>query len=270
MALLKIMKPYIATPKLKTEEWDLVLERNSKIDIPKDDLGLKRLERELLSLIEKSHDSVVVANAYDYLGRLSVIKGDAEKVTEMYLHGIRVFPNVSIKLNYAISLKYVGDLKNLRLQADSLFSEFYAHPKILRFLIIAFQTLGDYIAINMVENKLIEIKALESVDSKVIESGIFRDARNFSAKAENKGVTSKDISSRFLVALDALKAIGYNPTQTGLCVTPNGDSVSIGFIVDDTPEKMAEASFAIADSLVSKFEDPMGHLFTFSVMSPRK
>lgn len=270
MALLKIMKPYIATPKLKTEEWDLVLSKNSELGSIKNDLELKRLENELHGLINKSTDQVVISNAYDYLGRLWAVKGNADNVVEMYLHGIRVLPSVIMKLNYGISLRLVGDLKNLKIQADKLFSEFPGNPAVLRFLINAFITLGDYIAINMVANKLIELNSLKGVDSKILESGLFDEARHFSDRAAKRGVSSKDISNRFFVALDTLKSIGYDPKHTGICTAHNSGAISIGFIVDDTPENMANAGFAIADSLVTKFDDPMGDLFTFSVMSPRK
>lgn len=254
-------------PALQASEWvdTLNLIASQKV---KDEIALKRLENEVQKVISSSHDALALSSAHQALGTIFALRGDPENMYGEYGKAFRYSPgNRNIELNYAVDLTRIGNFDGLRKACKSLFTSYPDDLLILQFLLQSYIKIGEFILANDVRQRLEDLNLLDQAGENPV---LIEFCKKFSERIKSAGISSDDISKRFDTALTAINAAGYIPNNTGYCIDPENQSVSIRFMIDDTPENIAEASFLIAEAIMREYENPMCDFFTFSTMSPRK
>jgi hypothetical protein len=226
-----------------------------------DEVSLRRIEREATAAL-KTADSLVRLVALQVLGVAAAMRGNVRRTRERFDEAFRISTGSVVVRNYISALQLLGLFDDSRRVALDMIQRFPDEVDVLCVAVMAFAQVGDLIAVDALLQRLRALNKSDRVTTAL------PDVDAFVLKATRLQVTSDDIAQRFEVALGALRALGLRVRGTASSQRRSGE-LSLRFLCEADTATLVKANFAIANAIVTEFEEPLDDLITFGTLPSR-
>lgn len=251
----------MAQPQPKTAEIADLL--NAELHRPRsDEFSLRRLEREIASLL-KSTDSNVRSEALSLSGALAALRFDLPSARRYYEQALAATGNAAgVYLNFASVLLSMGIASEALVMIDKAVAKSPDDPMVLRLAVRAAGTAFELEKVTMLGQRLSALKVPD--DGRWVQEAI--DGVNWQrALLESPGVTRPALLERYerarRIAIEHRVRVPHERATSTLRGT------LIEWVVDCEAREIAQMNFEVAVSLAELPPDPCESLISFGFSS---
>ncbi|WMD23023.1 hypothetical protein RAS12_11815 [Achromobacter seleniivolatilans] len=242
---------------MKSTEWGQQAYAQVISEQPNQEI-LANLEAEAGALLEKSGTPEVRNGCLHVLALVAAARRDDERVNELYTCLFENTHDIQYLLQHtSINVKHGEWLLGQR-RIEQLW---HMAPDNLRSLNLIFtwsMLIGDYFRGQEIREQLLRLNSPDRANMTATTSAWLE-------LAESGGLDRTEYIKRWEVAINTIYSAGLRPAGTATC-RGSDNSLSLRFQCEATVDQLVDIDFAIADAMVTSFNDPLSQYVTFATI----